>query len=127
MYQQAQLHKIIDLGEWWKAETDGLPLPLGANAIRKDLGEDLIRQLAPYMRRTIEYSLEHRSEALQYALQYARDLPTDLADKFVGMYVNNLTLHLGDEGKKSYKLFLDRGYDAGIIPNRVELEFVECG
>jgi 1,4-dihydroxy-6-naphthoate synthase len=127
MYQNANLHKIIDLGEWWKEETGGLPLPLGANAIRKDLGEELIQQLAPYMRRTIEYSLEHRPEALRHAMQYARDLPPELADRFVGMYVNELTLHLGEEGKKSYQLFLDRGYEQGLLPHKMELEFVECG
>ncbi|MEW6236343.1 MAG: MqnA/MqnD/SBP family protein [Candidatus Omnitrophota bacterium] len=126
-YERMGLHKIVDLGEWWSGETGGLPLPLGANAIRKDLGEETISELSPYMRQTIEYSLAHREEALQHALQYARDLPGDCADRFVGMYVNDLTLHLGDRGKQSYQLFLDRGFDAGLIPNRVDLEFVECG
>jgi len=126
-YGQKGLHKIVDLGEWWSRETGGLPLPLGANAIRKDLGEETIAELAPYMRKTIEYSLAHRQEALRHALQYARDLPSDCADRFVGMYVNDLTLHLGERGKRSYQLFLDKGFEAGLIPNRVDLEFVECG
>ncbi len=127
LYRNFGLHKIIELGEWWSQETNGLPLPLGANAIRKDLGEETIRELAPYMRRTIEYSLNHRQDALNYALQYARDLPQDSADQFVGMYVNERTLHLGEQGKKSYQLFLDRGYEAGLIPNKIEPEFIECG
>jgi len=126
-YGQKGLHKIVDLGEWWSRETGGLPLPLGANAIRKDLGEETIAELAPYMRKTIEFSLAHRQEALRHALQYARDLPSDCADRFVGMYVNDLTLHLGERGKRSYQLFLDKGFEAGLIPNRVDLEFVECG
>ncbi len=126
-YDSKGLHKIIDLGEWWGKETGGLPLPLGANAIRKDLGEELILELAPYMRKTIEYSLAHRQDALDYALQFSRELPNEKADRFVGMYVNDLTLHLGERGKKSYQLFLDRGFEAGLIPNRVQLEFVECG
>lgn len=127
MYGDHGLHKLLDLGEWWSEETGGLPLPLGANAIRKDLGEDEIARIAPYMRKTIEYSLNHRQEALDYALQFARDMEREKADRFVGMYVNELTLHLGDKGKESYKLFLDRGYKEGLIPNPVELEFVECG
>ncbi|MDX9755198.1 MAG: MqnA/MqnD/SBP family protein [bacterium] len=121
------LHKILDLGEWWEKETGGLPLPLGANAIRKDLGEDTIANIAPVMRQTIEYSLNHRPEALAYAKTFARDLPDAYIDRFVGMYVNDLTLHLGDTGKKSYQLFLDRAYKEGIIPRKVELEFVDCG
>lgn len=126
-YGASGLHKVIDLGEWWAKETDGLPLPLGANAIRKDLGPERIAEIAPYMRKTIEYSLAHREEALQYAMKFARDLPAAQADRFVGMYVNPLTLHLGEDGKKSYQLFLDRGYQEGVIPRKVELEFVECG
>ncbi|MBI1387129.1 MAG: ABC transporter substrate-binding protein [bacterium] len=127
MYAGHGLHKIVDLGEWWAEETGGLPLPLGANAIRKNLGEEMIQRVAPFMRKTIEYSLEHRKEALEYALRFARDLNPADADKFVGMYVNEKTLHLGEDGARSYQLFLDRGYEAGLIPNKVELEFVECG
>lgn len=121
------LNKILDLGEWWEKETGGLPLPLGANAIKKGLGDETIAKIAPVMRQTIEYSLGNRKEALAYAKNFARDLPDDYIDRFVGMYVNDLTLHLGDQGKKSYLLFLDRAFEEKIIPNKVELEFVECG
>lgn len=121
------LHKILDLGEWWESETGGLPLPLGANVIRKDLGDDIIPKVAPYMRKTIQYSMDHRQDALDYAKRFARDLPDEYIDRFVGMYVNNLTLHLGEQGKKSYQLFLDRAHEAGIIPHKTELEFVDCG
>lgn len=127
MYGDHGLQKLLDLGEWWSEETGGLPLPLGANAIRKDLGEEMIQRIAPFMRQTIQYSLDNRAGALAHAMQYARDLKQEQADKFVGMYVNELTLHLGDKGIESYKLFLDRGYKEGIIPNPVDLEFVECG
>ncbi len=127
LYTQQGLHKVIDLGEWWKEETGGLPLPLGANAIRKDLGEETLAQIAPVMRQTIEYSLANRKEALAYALTYAGDMPADKADRFVGMYVNDLTLHLGEDGKKSYQLFLDQGHQEGIIPNKIDLEFIDCG
>lgn len=127
MYGDHGLYKLLELGEWWSQETGGLPLPLGANAIRKDLGEEMIQRIAPFMRTTIQYSLDNREGALAHAMQYARDLKQEQADKFVGMYVNELTLHLGDKGKESYKLFLDRGYKEGIIPNPVDLEFVECG
>jgi 1,4-dihydroxy-6-naphthoate synthase len=126
-YADKGLKKILDLGEWWKKDTKGLPLPLGANAIKKSLGTNTIQKIAPFMRQTIEYSLANRQGALEYAKNYARDLPDAYIDKFVGMYVNELTLHLGDEGKKSYQLFLDRAHDAGLIPSKVELEFVDCG
>ncbi|RJP19282.1 MAG: ABC transporter substrate-binding protein [Candidatus Omnitrophota bacterium] len=127
LYHRQGLHKIVDLGEWWAGETGGLPLPLGANAIRKDLGDDIIARIAPLMRQTIEYSLNHREEALEHALQYARDLPKESADRFVGMYVNELTLHLGERGKQAYRLFLEKGYESGIIPYPCDPEFVECG
>ncbi|MDP8242908.1 MAG: MqnA/MqnD/SBP family protein [Candidatus Hinthialibacter antarcticus] len=127
MYGDHGLHKLVELGEWWSEETGGLPLPLGANAIRKDLGEEMIQRIAPFMRKTIQYSLDNREGALAHAMQYARDLKQEQADKFVGMYVNELTLHVSDQGKESYKLFLDRGYKEGIIPNPVDLEFIECG
>ncbi len=127
MYGDHGLYKLLELGEWWAEETGGLPLPLGANAIRKGLGEEMVQRIAPFMRQTIQYSLDNREAALAHAMQYARDLKQEQADKFVGMYVNELTLHLGDKGKESYKLFLDRGHKEGMIPNPVELEFVECG
>ena len=102
-------------------------MPLGANAIRKGLGEETIAKIAPYMRKTVQYSLDNRKDALEYAKRFARDLPDDYIDRFVGMYVNPLTLHLGDEGKKSYQIFLDRAYQEKIIPNPVTMEFVDCG
>ncbi len=126
MFSDQGLHCVVDLGKWWSGETGGLPLPLGANAIRKGLGEEKIKQIAPIMKQTIQYSLDHREEALRHAMQYARDLPSDLANRFVGMYVNEMTLDLGEKGRESYRLFLDRGYEAGIIPHKVELEFVDC-
>lgn len=130
LYENHGLHNIVDLGVWWKEDTGGLPLPLGANAIRKDLGAETIANAAPLMRQTIEYSLAHREDALTYALEFGRDLKhmtPEHGDKFVGMYVNELTLHLGDEGKQAYQLFLERGYKEGVIPNPVQMEFVECG
>lgn len=127
MYRGLGLHCAIDLGEWWRNETGGLPLPLGANAIRKDLGDELIQTIAPIMRETIQYSLDHRGEALAHAMQYARDLPGDKADRFVGMYVNEMTLNLGERGRKAYQLFLEKGFEAGVITRKAELEFVDCG
>lgn len=126
MYANDGLHCILDLGKWWHDDTGGLPLPLGANAIRKGLGTEAIQKIAPIMKETIQYSLDHREDALKHAMQYARDLPTELASRFVGMYVNEMTLDLGEKGKESYRLFLDRGYEMGIIPHKVELEFVDC-
>jgi 1,4-dihydroxy-6-naphthoate synthase len=125
-YGDAGLHNIIDLGVWWAQETGGLPLPLGGNAIRRDLGDDLTQRVSHLLRESIRYALEHREEALQYALEFARGMETrpNLADEFVGMYVNKRTLDYGDDGRKSVQLFLDRGYEAGIIPHRVNVEFV---
>jgi 1,4-dihydroxy-6-naphthoate synthase len=109
------LHMVVDLGAWWKERT-GTPLPLGVNAIRRDLGEDLSKAMSRVMRRSIEYSLNHRKPALEHAMQYARDLPTEMADKFVGMYVNELTLDLGERGRRGVELLLTEGAERGIIP-----------
>ncbi|MDR3706907.1 MAG: ABC transporter substrate-binding protein [Capsulimonadaceae bacterium] len=109
------LHLIVDMGVWWQART-GTPLPLGVNAIRRDLGDDLMRKMSAVMRRSIEYSLSHRDEALEYALTFARDMPRETADKFVGMYVNELTLNLGERGKRGIELLLTEGAQRGIIP-----------
>ena len=109
------LHMVVDLGAWWKDRT-GTPLPLGVNAIRRDLGEGLSKSMSRVMRRSIQYSLDHRKPALEHAMQYARDLPTEMADKFVGMYVNELTLDLGERGKRGIELFLTEGAERGIIP-----------
>ena len=122
-YIQQNLLPIIDLGQWWFGET-GLPLPLGANVIRKDLGEATIRDVHRLLKQSIEYGLEHREEALDYALQYGRDLDRATADRFVGMYVNDWTLDFGERGREAVAQLLARGYQAGVIPKLVEPEFV---
>lgn len=123
-YADRGLALVVDLGKWWHGET-GLPLPLGANAIRRDLGPDVIREVQRLLKESIQYGLAHREEALEYALQYGRDLDHARADRFVGMYVNDWTLDFGDKGREAVRLFLRRGYEAGIIPRLVEPEFVE--
>ena len=123
-YATEGLFKVLDLGEWWHAET-GLQLPLGGNAIRRDLGPELIAKVSRLLRESIRYALDHREEALAYAMQFARDLPEDLADRFVGMYVNDVTLDYGEDGRRAVQLLLDRAFERGVIPNRVVAEFVE--
>jgi 1,4-dihydroxy-6-naphthoate synthase len=123
-YRSEGFHKVLDLGEWWFEET-GLQLPLGGNAIRKDLGPELTAKVSRLLRDSIRYALDHREEALEYAMQFARDLPTDLADRFVGMYVNDVTLDYGPDGRRAVQLLLDRAADRGLIPNRVQVEFVD--
>jgi len=118
------LHKVIDLGEWWYKETQ-LPLPLGGNAVRKDLGSGLISQIAAILRKSIEYALAHREEALNYAMQFARDMEVEVADKFVGMYVNDRTLRYGETERKAVQLLLDMGHEKKIIEQPVTLEFAE--
>ena len=122
-YAREGLHKVIDLGEWWYEET-GLPLPLGANVIRRDLGAEKIRKITALLKQSIQYSLDHRARGLEYAMTYARDMETALADKFVGMYVNDYTLDYGDKGRAGVQELLHRGNEAGIIPHRVEADFV---
>ena len=122
-YAAAGLHRIIDLGEWWKQETD-LPLPLGGNAVRRDLGEQTVRSLGRLLRASIEHGLDNRAAALTYALDYGRGLGRSLADRFVGMYVNDYTLDYGTKGRRAVELFLQRGHEAGIIPHPVAVEFV---
>ena len=114
---------IEDLGEWWYSET-GLPLPLGGNVVRRDLGEETIREVARLIKASIQYALDHREEALAYALDYARDLPREQADRFVSMYVNEWTLDYGETGREAVRTLLLRGHQAGVIPHRVEVEFV---
>ena len=114
---------IEDLGEWWHGETD-LPLPLGGNVVRRDLGEETMREVARLIKSSIRYALDHREEALAYALNYARDLPPEKADTFVSMYVNEWTLDYGETGRKAIQTLLSRGYEAGIIPHKVEVELV---
>jgi 1,4-dihydroxy-6-naphthoate synthase len=116
-------HLIEDLGEWWYGET-GLPLPLGGNVVRRDLGEETIDEVARLIKASIQYALDHREEALAYALGYARDLPPELADRFVSMYVNEWTVDYGETGRKAVRTLLSQGYEAGIIPHKVEVEFV---
>jgi 1,4-dihydroxy-6-naphthoate synthase len=124
LYHESEgLHLIEDLGEWWYGETS-LPLPLGGNVVRRDLGEETIREVARLIKASIQYSLDNREEALAYALGYARDLPPELADKFVSMYVNEWTVDYGETGREAVRTLLSRGYEAGVIPHKVEVEFV---
>lgn len=122
-YGQAGLHKIIDLGKWWGEET-GLPLPLGGNAIKRDLGAELSTSVTQALRESIQYALDHRDEALNYAMQFARDLDKGLANKFVGMYVNERTIDYGDDGRRAVAILLDRGHKAGIIPMEAKIDWV---
>ena len=123
-YKQMGLDKVLDLGEWWHEKT-GLPLPMGGNAIRRDLGEDLMKQVSKHLHRSIVYSMENREDALAYAMQFARDMPPELADRFVAMWVNDLTLDYGDRGREGVRRLLDEGVKAGIIPHDVQVDFVE--
>jgi 1,4-dihydroxy-6-naphthoate synthase len=123
-YSAQGLHLVADMGEWWFQET-GLPLPLGGNVIRKDLGDALKRKVSGHLRESIAYGLTHRGDALDHAMSYARGLARLDADTFVGMYVNDWTLDYGDRGREAICLFLARGVEAGIIPHPVTVEFVE--
>ncbi len=122
-YERSGLKRILDLGRWWHEQT-GLPLPLGGNAIRRELGPELIAQVTKALRDSIQYALDHREPALAYAMQFARDLDPQMADRFVGMYVNNRTLDYGEDGKRAVVKLLDMGYQAGIIPHKPQVEFV---
>jgi 1,4-dihydroxy-6-naphthoate synthase len=122
-YQDRGLHLIADMGAWWHERT-GLPLPLGGNVIRKDLGSSLIETISRHLRASIAYGLEHRAPALAHAMQYARGLDPSKADTFVGMYVNEWTLDYGDRGRTAVQRLLDEGVRAGVIPHRVLVEFV---
>jgi 1,4-dihydroxy-6-naphthoate synthase len=122
-YGNQGLHLVVDLGVWWQERT-GLPLPLGGNVVRKDLGADTMREVSRLIQESIRYGLAHRREALEYALRYARDMEMDLADKFVGMYVNDWTLDYGERGRAAIRKLLDEGHRAGIIPAPVAVEFV---
>jgi 1,4-dihydroxy-6-naphthoate synthase len=122
-YREEGLHKVVDLGEWWLKETD-LPLPLGGNVIRRDLGKRTMDRVAVDIRRSIQYGLDHREEAMAYALQFARGLDTQRVDRFIGMYVNELTLDYGTEGKQAVKKLLSEAYKNKLIPERITLDFV---
>ncbi len=123
-YGEMGLHKVLDLGEWWHEKT-ALPLPMGGNAIRRDLGKDLMKQVSHHLLRSIQYSMENRDDALAYALQFARDMQPEMADRFVAMWVNDLTLDYGDRGRMAVKKLLAEGHKAGIIPKKVKVDFVE--
>ena len=123
-YADRGLSLVLDTGVWWQEQT-GLPLPLGANVIRKDLGPETIREVNRLLKQSIEYGLEHRQEALDYAMQYGRDLNPERADRFVGMYVNDWTLNFGERGREACRRLLESGYQAGIIPQLVEPEFID--
>jgi 1,4-dihydroxy-6-naphthoate synthase len=122
-YDQVGLHRVVDLGQWWQRVT-GLLLPLGGNAIRRSLGPELISDVTAAIRASIQYGLEHREEALAYAMQFARDLDVELADKFIGMYVNERTLDYGPEGREAVRRLLEMGHHAGIISLEPSLDFV---
>lgn len=123
-YADQKLKLVVDLGAWWFEQT-GLPLPLGANGIRKDLGDETIREVNRLLHESIRYGLEHRHDALQYALQFGRGLDRSKADQFVGMYVNDWTLDFGPRGREAVRVLLQRGFEAGVIPRLVEPEFVD--
>lgn len=122
-YSRDGLKKILDLGVWWQEQT-GLPLPLGGNAIRRSLGAEIQRTVTEALRESIRHALEHRDEALAYAMQFARDLDTSLANRFVGMYVNERTLDYGQDGREAIRRLLDMGFERGIIPHRAQVDFV---
>jgi 1,4-dihydroxy-6-naphthoate synthase len=122
-FNKSGLHKIVDMGKWWR-DTTGLPLPLGGNAIRRELGPELIASCCIALRDSIRYALEHREQALEYAMQFARDLDRQMADKFVGMYVNERTLDYGKDGRDAITKLLEMGHAAGIIPHKPAVDFV---
>jgi 1,4-dihydroxy-6-naphthoate synthase len=123
-FMKERLHRVIDLGEWWTRET-GLPLPLGGNAIRRDIDRPTAARVSDALRDSIRYALEHRAEALEHAMQYARGMEKSVADRFVGMYVNEFTVELGKKGENAVALLLRLGHEAGIIPEFVEPEFMD--
>jgi 1,4-dihydroxy-6-naphthoate synthase len=123
-YRDQGLNKVVDLGEWWKKET-GLPLPMGGNAIKRDLGQELQREVSRWLRRSIQFSMDNRQDALNYAMQFARDMPVETADRFVAMWVNNSTLGYTDRDRQAVQLMLDEGFSKGVIPRQVKVDFVD--
>ena len=121
-YTKSGLHKVMDMGEWWYNQT-GLPLPLGGNGIRRDLGMDHIREISRLIKTSIQYSLDHREDALRHALQYARGLDAGDADRFVSMYVNRRTLDYGEDGRMAVQRLLDEAHSKQLIPKRIQAEF----
>jgi 1,4-dihydroxy-6-naphthoate synthase len=122
-YQDEGLQKVVDLGEWWSQRTAGLPLPLGGNIIRKDLGPSMIAQVSKMLHDSIAYALSHREAAVEYAIQFGRGLDRARTDRFVGMYVNDLTLSYGERGRKGVERLMSDAFDRGLIPQRVTVEF----
>jgi 1,4-dihydroxy-6-naphthoate synthase len=122
-YRDEGLRKIVDLGEWWAGRTGGLPLPLGGNVIRRDLGPEMIARVSRMLHASIKHALDNREQALAYAMQFGRGLDPAKVDRFVGMYVNNLTLGYTDSSRRAVRLFLDEAHQKGIIPSRVPVEF----
>jgi 1,4-dihydroxy-6-naphthoate synthase len=123
-YQKLGLHPVVNLGEWWHADT-GLPVPLGVNAIRKDLGQDLMKQVVVLLNRSIQHALSYRAEAVTHAMRYARGMDAATTDEFVGMYVNSRTVDMGKSGRAAIMRLLTRGYHAGLLPRLPQLQFVE--
>jgi len=123
-YQDHGLVNNLDLGVWWHDRT-GLPLPLGVNAVRRDLGQERMQQIAEFLHASIQYALRHRQEALTYAMGFARGMDRSSTDTFVGMYVNELTLAYGQEGRRAVELLLQWGFERGVLPRRIDLDFVE--
>jgi 1,4-dihydroxy-6-naphthoate synthase len=124
-FQTMGLHLVVDLGVWWHEQT-GLPLPLGGNCIRKDLGREAMQTVTDVLKQSIQYSLDHRPQAVEYALKFGRDLNRQLADRFVGMYVNHWTLDYGPRGREAITTLLRRGAEAGLVPAAGEIEFVDA-
>jgi 1,4-dihydroxy-6-naphthoate synthase len=122
-YREMGLHKVVDLGEWWLERT-GLPLPLGGNVIRRDLGPELMAQICVDVKKSIQYGLDHRDEGMAYAAQFSRGLDPSQVDRFIGMYVNETTLDYGADGREAVALILKEAYEKKIIPKQVPLEFV---
>lgn len=122
-YQDEGLRKIVDLGEWWAERTGGLPLPLGGNIIRRDLGPEMIGKVSKLLHESIAYALSHRPEAVEYALQFGRGLDRAKTDRFVGMYVNELTLGYGERGRRALERLMSDAFECGVIPQRVPIEF----
>lgn len=126
LFPHLGLHRVVDLGHWWLEQT-GLPLPLGGNGVRRALGPEIGRRVASIIKQSVGYALEHREEALNYAMQFARDMEQDLADKFIGMYVNKWTLGYGERGKHAVRELLTRGANAGLLPPVREIDFLDEG
>ena len=122
-YREMGLHKVLDLGEWWLEKTQ-LPLPLGGNVIKRSLGKSLMEQISTDIRKSIQYGLDHRQEAIDYAIQFSRGLDMQKADRFIGMYVNELTLDYGENGREAVRRLLSEAYKQKIIPQKVPLDFV---